>query len=332
MAVSFENVPINELRLDPDNPRIRFQFLHGGRKKPKTAEELLEIVRAQSGYPALQKQIRKQRGLHDPLIVRHDGRIVEGNTRFAAVSFLAQHDQDKSPWGAVPVMRLPKSVPEVTVQLLMAEYHIAGKTTWRPAAQADEIHRLLDEEGATEEQVMDATRMTSRQVQQHRDAYQFLVQEVIPQIEEDGPVDRQAVLESKFSHALELMQRRNLKAIRESADDRKHVAKLIAEDKVQGKEMRELPALMQNSKAKTVLAKQGFKAASETLKKADPTVGSQLLSRMQRMTHALAAMDQTEIALFKTEAKAKKALLELIDAAETIADIAKARPGRRDAV
>lgn len=331
VPVSLENVQIAELRLDPDNPRIRFQFLHGGRKKPKTAGELFEIVRAQAGYPALQKQIRKQRGLHDPLIVRHDGRIVEGNTRFAAVSFLAEHDQDTTPWMTVPVMRLSKDVPEVTVQLLMAEYHIAGKTTWRPAAQADEIYRLLEEEGASEEQVMDATRMTSRQVQQHLAAYRFLVEEVIPKIEEGGPVDRQAVLESKFSHALELMQRRNLQHIREHAEDRQNVAKLIAEDKIQGREIRELPKLMGNTRAKAVLTKQGFKAATETLKKADPTIGSPLLSRLQKTTLALAEMTQKDLELFKAETKAQKALLDLIEAAEAVAEIVKARSRKRSA-
>lgn len=331
VPVTFESVPISKLRLDPDNPRIRFLFVHGVRQKPKTAEELFEVVRAQAGYPGLQKQIRKQRGLHDPLIVRHDGRIVEGNTRFAAVSFLAKADHDKTPWSTVPVMRLSKSVPEVTVQLLMAEYHIAGKTTWRPAAKADDIHRLLDEEGASEEQVMDATRMTAKQIQQYRDAYQFLVDEVVPLIKDDGPVDREAVLESKFSHALQLMQRRNLQPYRDSPEDRQHIAALIAEDKIQGKDMKELPSLLSNPKAKAVLTKEGFKPAVETLKKADPTVGSTLLKSIEKTAQALAAVDQKDIGLFQTESKARKALADLIAAAEAIAEIATPRSRRRDA-
>ncbi|CAE6968927.1 hypothetical protein R75471_07314 [Paraburkholderia domus] len=279
VEVTHELVHIDSLRLDPENPRIRFQFKHGTRKKPTNAEELLAIVRAQPGYEDLQKQIRKQGGIHDPLIVRHDGTIVEGNTRFAVISFLAKPDRSVEQWTTVPVMRLAKGVSERTILLLMADYHIAGKTTWRPAAQADQIYRMIEESGVSAQDVADATRMTVKKVQQYVEAYKYLLHEVIPEVESGGKVDRQEILEKKFSHALELITRNNLKAIRDNPAERKRVAKLIATDKIQGLEVRKLPALMQHAKAKEILIKDGFKPASDALKRADPTVDSKILVR-----------------------------------------------------
>ncbi len=45
-------------------------------------------MRDQPSYDALQKAIRKAGGLHDPIIVRHDGMVVEGNSRLTAFKTL----------------------------------------------------------------------------------------------------------------------------------------------------------------------------------------------------------------------------------------------------
>jgi hypothetical protein len=319
VEVTHEEVSITQLSLDPENPRIRFQIAHGNQRKPTNAEELLEIVRAQPGYDNLQKQIRKQGGIHDPLIVRHDGRIVEGNTRFAVVSVLSKTGRIGGPqWDTVPVMRLPKNVSERTVQLLMANYHIAGKTTWRPAAQADQIYRLIKESNVSPDEVADATRMSVKKVMQYVEAYEYLINEVLPEVEGGSKVDRQEVLEKKFSHALELTTRKNLEAIRQDPVARKKVAKLIATHKIQGAQVRQLPSVMQNARVKEVLAKEGFKAASETLKKVDPTGNSKILKSIQALTATLTSMDQGDIELFRNHLDAQTILRDLSAAVENV--------------
>ena len=330
VEVTLEVVSIDSLRLDPDNPRIRFQISHGTRKRPTNAEELLAIVRAQPGYDDLQKQIRRQGGIHDPLIVRHDGMIVEGNTRFAVMCLLAKPDRSVKQWTTVPVMRLAQGVPERTVQLLMANYHIAGKTTWRPAAQAEQIYRLIEVSKVPAEEVADATRMSVKKLLQYVQAYKYLIHEVIPEAESGGKIDKQEILEKKFSHALELTTRKNLAAIRDDPAARKEVAKLIATDKIQGAQVRQLPTIMQNAKAQEILAKDGFKAASDALKKADPTANSKILKSIQSLTTMLTSMDQSDIELFRKQSKAKSILRDLFDAVDSVMAIAKVREGKRD--
>lgn len=329
VEVTHETVSIDQLRLDPDNPRIRFQISHGNQRKPTNGEEVLSIVRAQPGYENLQKQIRKQGGIHDPLIVRHDGMIVEGNTRYAVLCVLAKTPNGKQ-WTTVPVMRLPKTVSERTVQILMANYHIGGKTTWRPVAQADQIYRLIKGRKATLEDVADATRMSVKKVSQYVDAYEYLINEVLPEVESGSKVDKQQILEKKFSHALELTTRKDLQAIRDNPAERKKLARLIATDKIQGAQVRKLPTIMQNAKAKEVLAKDGFKAASDALKKVDPTTDSKILKSVKSLTTMLTSMDQSDIELFRKQPKAKTMLRELFNAVENVMDIAKAHEEKRD--
>lgn len=325
VPVTFEMASIDKLRLDPDNPRIRFQFVHGAAKKPSTQEDLRKVVMAQPGYEHLQKQIRKQKGVHDPLIVRHDGRIVEGNSRFAAVSVLAAGENGQ-PFRTVPILRLGLETEERTIQLLMADYHIAGKTQWRPAAQADQMRLMLQpDSGITIEEVAEATRMTPNEIRRHIAAYEFLLQEVLPLVETTSLVERQAILEKRFSHALEFVSRKNLEPYRSAKSERRVVAKLIANNTITGQQVRKLPVVMTNPKAKEALQKSGFKAASETLKRVDPTADSSLLRSMQALASKLEKLDQDDIRLFKSEAKARQVLSELLTAAENVMSLTTSR-------
>ncbi|MGB6537360.1 MAG: hypothetical protein WBF58_15515 [Xanthobacteraceae bacterium] len=108
VPVKHETVGIEAVRLNANNPRIRFLLKHRGGSKDQAS--LLSIVKEQPGYDGLQKAIRKAGGLHDPIIVSHDGTAVEGNSRAAAVLTL-HHGAKKDPrWQSVPVVRLPKTV------------------------------------------------------------------------------------------------------------------------------------------------------------------------------------------------------------------------------
>ena len=70
VVVTHERVSIDDVRLDPNNPRIRLQIRYGTKKKPTSPDDLLALVREQPGYDDLQKQIRKLGGIYDPIIGR----------------------------------------------------------------------------------------------------------------------------------------------------------------------------------------------------------------------------------------------------------------------
>lgn len=324
--VAHERVSIDELRLDPGNPRIRFLVTHGSKKRPKNDEELLGLIRAQPGYDDLQKQIRTLGGIYDPIIVRSDGTVVEGNTRLAALKFLQNANRNEAKWSTVPITRLPADIPEETVEMLMANFHIAGKTVWRPAAQAEHIYRLIKERRVTPQRVADETRMTKKKVEQYVQAYEYLVNEVLPEAQLNGKVNRQAILEKKFSHALEFVTGKKLQQARENPETRKTVAKMIAQDEITGLEVRKLPELMANKRTMAVLVKDGVKAASNALKKADPTADSKLLKAMKSMSEMLSSMKQDEIALLRTNAKARRMLTELSESVANVEDLVSPPP------
>jgi hypothetical protein len=319
VQVMHEVVSVDSVRPNPDNPRVRFQIRHRKGGKTLTSDELEELIREQPGYDALQKAIRKAGGLYEPVIVRHDGLVIEGNTRVVAFKTLHRGNKGDARWKKMPVMRLPKTVPEAALARLMASYHVAGKTVWRPYAQADQIYHLRHTHGLMLSQIADETRMSEREVEQYLEAYEYLVKEVLPHVSNGHGAD---ILESKFSHALEFVKRKNLESLRKDPAVRKQVAKLIVENKIKGVEVRELDKVLKSPRASTALKTNGFKAAREVLRETDPVAASRTLKEMRSFTHSLGKMKQPDIALLKTSDKARQVLVELHEAIQNVAAIA----------
>ena len=307
VRVSHETVRISEIRLDPDNPRIRFQLQRSGNAKP-TQEDLQRFIKEQPGYDGLQKTIRKAGGIHDPVIVRHDGTVVEGNTRLTVVSTLHKAMPDNPRWRSIPVMRLPKDVPEQAIAMLMASYHVAGKNKWLAFAKADQIYQLVHKFGCTPEQIADETRnMTPREVRQTLEAYEFLMKEVMPRA---GGGQDQKFLESKWSHALELVKNREMADVRQDPGFRKDFANLLIKDQIKGAEVRRLPKIVKSKTASKALRSGGFKKAEAVLKQLDPTVESIELRQIEKLTYRIGKMKAADLSAFKSNPKAKKILLD----------------------
>ncbi len=315
--VIYETVGVETLSLNPENPRIRFLLKHSKGKKDQ--KSLMELIKAQPGYDPIQKAIRKANGLHEPIIISHDGLVIEGNTRTTAVSTLNTGNKQDKRWQTVPVMRLPRGIDDKTQALLMAAYHVGGKTRWRGSAQAEHIHTMAKVHNIPIEKIADETRMSEREVQQYLDAFDYLINEVLPHADGTGT----DILESKWSHALEFIKTKKNETHRKNPVTRKVVAKLIAQNKIKGQEVRKLDAVFSNSKAKAELKKSGFKSAKKVLADDDPVAASKLLRQVQAMTGALRkmAVNGPDAQLMRKHASARKVMKELKDAVDNTIDV-----------
>lgn len=305
VRVTHETVGIGDVRLDPDNPRIRFQLRRSSKTRP-TQEDLHKIIKEQPGYDGLQKTIRKSGGIHDPVVVRHDGTVVEGNTRLTVVSTLHKGAPSNPRWKSIPITRLPRDVPEQAIAMLMASYHVGGKNKWLAFAKADQLYHLVHKFKCTPEQIADETRnMTPREIKQALEAYEYLIKEVMPKA---GNGTDQKFIESKWSHALEFVKVREMAEFREVPAVRRTVAKLLINGQIKGLEVRKLPKILKNKRATKVLETGGFKAAEQVLKKVDPTVESLELRQIKRLTGRIGKMKATVLEAFKSDLKAQRIL------------------------
>ena len=325
VRVTHEKVPIKSVRLDPNNPRIRFQLQRAGKTAP-TQTELVKFIREQPAFAALQKTIRKAGGLQEPVLIRHDGTVVEGNSRTTVFNILHDGKSDDPRWKRIPVSRLPKDVPERVIGLLMASYHVAGKTKWPAFAKGDQIYRLVKEHGYSAEDIADEIRMNKKEVEQSIAAYEYLVDEVMPHA---GKGSGEKFLEDKWSHALEFVKSRKLKELREDPKVRRTFAKLLIKDQIKGQQVRELGKVLKSKRATKVLQKRGFDDAQAVLKRADPTVENGDLRKIKQVTEKIKNMKKEDWEIFKSDTKAQKLLLDLARAIDELLSLTRLKAAFR---
>jgi hypothetical protein len=326
LVVTHETASLDSLQLDPDNPRIRLH-LDGGKKGPSTPEALMKLIEDQPGYDDLHKQIRDQGGVHDELIVRYDGRIVEGNTRYTIAKKLLETPGGKAKWGTLPIKRLAKNVDEVTIGLLMCNYHVSGKTAWRPAAQAAEVYRLVLAK-APVAQILAATRMTQKRLDNYVAAYKMLLEEIAPLAPD---ARRRDVIDSKFHHALEFVTRADLEEVRKDPVARKQVVSAIASNNIQGAQMRKLAPIMKNARARETFVREGYKAAETVDKKANPLTRSNAVKAVQNLTKKLGGLRGPDLDVFIKHAKARGALEDLAGAIDGLLRVATPKSEKKRA-
>ena len=144
LPVQIGQMPQANLRFYPENPRI-YTAISRTSESPSQADieaHLTEMEHVKSLY----QSIRHHGGLIDPVLVRGtDNMVLEGNSRLAAYRLLARWDPIK--WGSIRVMLLPANVSDDDVFALLGEYHLKGKTEWKPYEKAGYYYRRHMEQG-----------------------------------------------------------------------------------------------------------------------------------------------------------------------------------------
>lgn len=131
-------VEVAKLLFYADNPRI-YSIVRAGGASPGQ-DEIFEALREKQHVHQLQKDIRENGGLIDPLIVRTATmEVLEGNSRLTAYRMLAEKEPTK--WGRVKAMMLPESFSDDMVFGLLNTYHLKGKTKWEPFERAGFVYR-----------------------------------------------------------------------------------------------------------------------------------------------------------------------------------------------
>jgi hypothetical protein len=194
-----------------------------------------------------------------------------------------------------------------------------GKNKWRAYAKGDSIFRLHRVHGFDVKDIAESMNMGQREVEQNIEAFEYLINEVLPQA---GGEKGQQILESKWSHALEFVKRRDLSEHRKDPTVRQDVAKAIAQNRIQGRQIRHLSKVLKSPKASEVLKNgKDFNTAKKVLRKTDPVSVSTLLTQMQKLKKHIGHMGQSEMDLFRTSQQARDVMVELADAIHDAAGI-----------
>lgn len=164
IPATYDERPIDELLFLPDNPRVHaatremgdFDGLTPGEKQDRIYKLLLE----EQSVKELLPEIRRDGGLQEPIVVRHDrGQVVEGNSRLAVYRKLEEESED-SRWDRIPCLVVGRLTDDQQIRLL-GQAHLQGRTDWSRYSRAFFCYRkVLGKEKKTPKELSELTGMT----------------------------------------------------------------------------------------------------------------------------------------------------------------------------
>lgn len=312
ITAAYEDIPLDDVRLDPDNPRTRQQL--GKVDGSISQDDLQKLILDISGVSTLLRAIRENKGLHEPIYVRANGLVVEGNCRTAIYRKLRDAQKKEACWQAIPALRLPASITDRQIAVLQGNLHVAGKITWRAHEQAGHLHHMHTALKMKPAEIAAAIGLGETEVSRLIQAYETMCADVLPRIKDsDG--------RQKFSYVLEFYKNRKLADFRKNKQNVKFFTDLVVKNKLKkGDNVRDLHKIIESDRAKDVLKEDGFEKAIAHVGKSDPTADSPVFRKLTTATEALKGMREPTLERIRKGSKEKQILKDLHAALKSVAD------------
>ena len=181
VPASHQQIPIDQLRFLPDNPRVYaairdmqdFSDLTPAEKQDRIYERLLQ---EESSVKNLIPQIRRDGGLQEPIIVRWDTQeVIEGNSRLAAYRKLSREDPNDDRWTDIKCLVVTTLTDDQQTRLL-GQTHLHGRTEWSKYAKALSCFRWVVEEEKDISTLAELYGITANQIKKNVKVIQLMQQ------------------------------------------------------------------------------------------------------------------------------------------------------------
>lgn len=282
-----EDVPVDKLRLDPENPRLHYivkSLLAGERND----EKLHEILWSRDSIKSLAKSIHQNGGVMEPIVVLGDYRVVEGNCRTVCSRELVKMYPHDARFRRIPANVLLEAT-QGQVDVMLVELHAAGKIQWDAYEQARMIAHLNKHHGKTWDWLAAHVRMARNKLAQLIFAYNLT--------DEYLQANPDPVNVKKYSLFAEAAKKKEIKErIQEDNRFKASFFAWIRDGKLtDNKQVRRLPAILGNEAAREALERQGFAEAYKVLVKDKPSMTSDLFAAIEDTTARLRSAPFDEI-------------------------------------
>jgi hypothetical protein len=284
----------DEVMLDPTNPRVGFSMRQlDAQERNDPACTLL--LTSQEDTEGLKRSIVHSGGVQEPIYLRADYTVAEGNRRVVATRAAKAQFPGDVRFARIPAWLIPQGTSETVIQDLLNEIHLGSVRGWAPYEKALQMRGLLAS-GLIYEEIAERYRMTSMEVRQHIDAAKMMDDLYFPIT--DDPTD--AEHRTKYSYFLEFLRSTRLKKQSEQAPDLPiRFAEWVRDGKIDtGAKVRKLSKVVEHPAALAVLDAQGFDAAEQALSNAIPKEHELYITLEKARTRldALTIMELQELA------------------------------------
>lgn len=260
---SFENLPIAQLELDVNNPRIAELLDRIGRENITPEAIALSLGTSEESYESLKDSIKQNGGVINPIVVHKTGEntylVIEGNTR---VQIYKKFHAEKTPgkWDEIPAL-IYENIEKEEIHAIRLQAHLIGAREWTPFAQAKYVHNLYYIEKMSIARIVDFCGGKKNRVQQLISAYQDVEDYYRPMCDDDTQVDPR-----KFSSFMELQRPQILRFLEANDISKADFVKWVIDDKFDRQEhIRSLPEIWKSKDAKRAFLTEGSAVAIKKL-------------------------------------------------------------------
>ncbi len=247
--------PLSELSFDPRNQRIQYALRAKGLDPLKADRKQIAETLTEYEKPHIDElywSIYEAGGLLEPLVVRDDGVVIEGNCRLAALLNLCNDYPDQQFCAPVSEL-LPADFDEEARLLYLGDCHVAGKQKWDTYEIGSHVLQMT-QLGKSEEFVARSLRMSKTTVNRYVVAFQTH-NEFLRDNPEPGNV-------RKWSYFFEFEKKKPLRDFaKENPTFKQRFFRWVREGRITAMQVREIPELLPDAEALKALDQKGMAEA-----------------------------------------------------------------------
>lgn len=250
--MEYQHIPIDDITLDKENPRIRYYIEMYGEKlsSERIAYALSdEGGSARTSYDALKESIRVNKGIINPIIVNRKSNgemvVIEGNTRLQLYREFREANPD-GPWNKI-IALVYDDIERENVHAIRLQTHLVGPREWEPFSKAKYLYQLSHVENLPLSTIISYCGGKQKEVNTFIEAYQDMMTYYKPTVEKEGATFCTRV----FSHFAELRKNNSIsRALSENGYDKFDFSKWVIHENLDTAQMvRKLPEILANKKA-----------------------------------------------------------------------------------
>lgn len=266
VTLSLIDVDPDAVKLDPTNPRVGFSMRQLGPEERNDPACTL-LLTSQEDTEGLKRSIILSGGVQEPIYLRYDYTVAEGNRRVVATRAAKEEYPEDPRLARIPAWLIPEGTSEEIIQNLLNEIHLGSVRGWAPYEKALQMRALLAG-GLIHEEVAERYRMTPMEVRQHIEAANMMDQLYFPITRDPSDAEHRA----KFSYFLEFLRSTRLRKQAEAlADLPERFARWVRDGQINtGAKVRKLPKVLDREDTLQLLEVAGFDAAEQLLARSDP--------------------------------------------------------------
>ncbi|MCM1126491.1 MAG: ParB/Srx family N-terminal domain-containing protein [Lachnospiraceae bacterium] len=266
--MDYIKIPINNIELDLENPRIKQWLEMYGDEI--TSEGIALALTASGGnantstYTSLKESIRVNNGIINPIIVNRykSGKLVviEGNTRLQIYKEFAVADPE-GPWNEIIAM-VYDDLESRAIHAIRLQTHLVGPRDWDPFSKAKYLNQLCNVDKLPMSMIVSFCGGKSVEIRKLIDAYTDMMMYYFPIVKE-AEMDPDPREFSKFAELQNAGIKQALAVHKFSKDD---FAKWVVNGNIDtAQNVRRLPAILSNTLAREAFLKSTISEAIKYL-------------------------------------------------------------------